>query len=363
VAQRDKHSKLKVLALVGAGLVFLVVDVLLLTLIVIPLAASTRTGPTGAAAGATKGAELALVLPTRDPRTPWPTRRPTLTATPWLVSPSTPEPPPATPVPAESTLAPATPVPAESSALPQPTLAPATSPQTGSTAPPRSSLAAATPSHSPKTGASALVTSPTPTLRPVAMPSFTPDAGAGLPAETPEPAETPVNASTETPTTVPDETTTATPSVTPPPTPPDTLDDLPDFETFMRNYRNTIAGQPFDVVSLGVDRTNAALPRFVLEVAATEMKDIFAAQSATDLVDYGRRFLDDAQRYLGGAYSAVAVKSTYKTSNSGACASTPAWCDIGAHDEATNTWDVTWTYVRGSYTGGPNTVEAWNTGP
>jgi hypothetical protein len=115
-------------------------------------------------------------------------------------------------------------------------------------------------------------------------------------------------------------------------------------------------------VSLGVDRTDATLPRFVLEVAGGEEGSVFGSQPATDLTDYGRGFLEDAQRYLGGAYCAVAVESTYQTSDSGICSSAPDWCRLGAQDPTTNTWDVTWTYVRGSFTDGSYAIEAWNTG-
>ena len=148
-----------------------------------------------------------------------------------------------------------------------------------------------------------------------------------------------------------------------PPAPSGTFDDLPDFETYERIYRNTIAGQPFDIVSLTLDMTNGAIPRFVLEVAGSETQDVFAAQPATDVLDYGRRLLDDAKSYLGDEYCGIAVESTYKTSNRDACLNTPAWCQVGAYDQATNTWTVTWTYVRGSYTGGPYTLEVWNNGP
>jgi hypothetical protein len=136
-----------------------------------------------------------------------------------------------------------------------------------------------------------------------------------------------------------------------------------DFETYLREHRNTIAGQPVEIMSLTMDMTNRALPRFVLEVAGSEANSVFASQPAADVLDYGRRLLDDAKRYLGGEHCAVAVERTYYTSNSDACSNAPAWCRLGAYDQATNTWTVTWTYVRGSFTGEPDTIEAWNASP
>jgi hypothetical protein len=253
-------------------------------------------------------------------------------------------------------------------ALPQSTLAPVMPVQAEKTMLPQSTVAPATPVPPVEASHSAAVTTPTPSVQLAGTATIAPSANADPraaapePLETPEPSKPPVSTPGETPVVAPTETPTATPSATPPPAPPDTLDDLPDFETFLRQNRNIIAGQSFNVVSLGVDRTNAALPRFVLEVTGSEANDVFAAQSAADLLDYGRRFLDDGQRYLGGAYCAVAVQSIYATSNSDACSNAPAWCQVGAHDEATNTWTVTRTYVRGSLIEGSDKIEAWNAG-
>lgn len=352
MAQRDRHFSLKALALGGVGFVLLVVDVVLLSWIIGPAAASTRTVPTGLSARATQGAELALILPTRDPRTPWPTKMPMPTASPWLISTETPEPPPAIQVLAVST------------ALPQNTLAPALPVLAESTALSRSMLAPATPVSTATASSSALVTTPTPILQPAAMATSAPDTGGGPPAATLEPMETPVDAPSETPTDDPTETPAANPGETPLPPPPLlSYDDLPDFETYLRMHRSAVAGQSFDIVSLALDTTNGAIPRFVLEVAGSETQDVFAAQPATDVLDYSRHFLDDAKRYLGDEYCAVAVESTYKASNKDACLNTPAWCQVGAYDQDTNTWSVTWAYARGSYIGGPYALEVWNNGP
>lgn len=353
MAKRDRRFKVKVLALAGAGFVLLVVDVVILTLVVMPLAASTRTISTGLPARATQSTELALLLPTRDPRTPWPTVTPTPTGTQWP-APATHELPTATSVPA----------PVGSTALPNSTLAPATYVPEEGTASPQSTVAPAASSRSAKASSSMLITTPTPTLQAAALPPSAPDTGAGPPAETPEPGETPGNAPSETPTATATNTPAANPGETAlPPAPPGTFDDLPDFETYLRIYRSGIAGQRFDIVSLTVDRADAALPHFVLEVAGSETDNVFAAQPPAAVLDYGRGFLDDAKRYLGDEHCAVAFVSTYKTSNGDACSQVPAWCQLGTFDQSTNTWTVIWTYVRGSFTGGPYTVEAWNAGP
>jgi hypothetical protein len=341
----------KLLALAGAAFVLLIVDVLVLMLIVMPLVATTRTVPSVTLARPTGSGGLALLLPTRDPRAPWPTATPAQTVPAWQTLPPTPEPPPATSVqapagstPPQSTLLPATPEPRGTTALPRSTLASA-APRSVSV---ESTVLPETPSPSAKTSGSALVTTPTPIQQPASMPAITPTISAGPPSEIPTTV-------TETPT--------ATPAETPlPPTVPATLDDLPDFETYMRTYRNAIAGQTLDIVSLTVDRTNDAVPRFVLHVAGSEANSVFAAQSAADVLDYGSGFLDDAKRYLGGAYCDIAVESAYSATNSEACSQAPAWCELGPHDQATNTWTVTWTYVRGTFTGGAYAVEAWNMG-
>ena len=197
-------------------------------------------------------------------------------------------------------------------------------------------------------------------MPPAAGASIAPHTSTDPATDTPETTETPVAESSEAPTVDPTETPVDNSGETPlPPTPSGTYDDLADLETFFRRYRSTIAGQPFDIVSLTMDTTDGAAPRFVLEVAGSETNDVFAARSAADLLDYGRGLLDDAKSYLGGAPCAVAIVSTYKTPNTDACSNTPSWCQVGAGDQAT----VTWTYVRGRYTGGPNALETWITGP
>ena len=90
---------------------------------------------------------------------------------------------------------------------------------------------------------------------------------------------------------------------------------------------------------------------------------MFGAQPATDVLAYGRTLLDDVKRYIGNEPCEVAVESTFATSSTDACADAPDWCSVGAQDPSTDTWSVTWTYVRGSYAEGVDTVEAWNASP
>ena len=71
----------------GWAFAMLVVDVLALTCLVIPLAASQqkRAQPVAFSRRLTQNpVDQALILPTHDPRKPWVTRTPRPTATPWL---------------------------------------------------------------------------------------------------------------------------------------------------------------------------------------------------------------------------------------------------------------------------------------
>jgi hypothetical protein len=336
-------------ALAGAAVVLLVVDVVLLALVVRTATVSARVTTSVISARAPQAAPV-LILPTWDPRTSRSNGTPTATATPERIVPATPEQAlttqadsitqpqstitPATPEPSPMTLAPL----AESTTQPQTARAPATV----------------------RASSSTIITIPTPPLPPAAGASIAPDFSIDPATETPETTETPVADPRETPPVDPTETPVDNAGETPPPpTPSGTYDDLADLETFFRLYRSTIAGQPFDIVSLTMDTTDSAAPRFVLEVAGSETNDVFAARSAADVLAYGRGLLDDAKSYLGGGHCAVAVVSTYETPNRDACSYSPAWCQVEAGDLAT----VTWTYVRGSYAGGPNTLETWIAGP
>jgi hypothetical protein len=104
VAQRNRSFWLKTLMV--ATLVLLIVDMLALTCMLGPLAASRQKHvepPVFSPRLTNSPAEQALILPTRDPRKPWVTRTPRPTPTPWLILASTLTPQlPATPAPAEN---------------------------------------------------------------------------------------------------------------------------------------------------------------------------------------------------------------------------------------------------------------------
>ena len=349
-----RHSKVKGLALVAAAVGLVVVDVVVLTLVVIPLVTSMRMSPTGGAARPTQEVEVALILPTRDPRTPWPTRTPTPTATPWRIATPAPVPPVAegSSVPAESALSPVALQSAGetiSSTL-ETILSPALQADAGAVNAAASNAGLPTgtsASSQAQVGQPGDTSGADPNGEPSAVPTDSPTGGA---------TATPPGEATATPV--------ADASETPPPTEPTgTRDDLPDFEGYLRVHQNAVADQPFDIVSLTKDDTSGAGPRFVLEVVGNETGNAFAAQPAAAVLNYGLRFLDDAKRYLGGEQCGIAVKSTYKTTNVDACSSKPGWCQVGDHDPIRNSWTVTWTYVRGDFTGGPYAVESWKTEP
>jgi hypothetical protein len=112
-----------------------------------------------------------------------------------------------------------------------------------------------------------------------------------------------------------------------------------------------------------MDPNTGGVPRFVLGVVASDGNDVFGARTAADLAAYGRGLVDDVKSYLGGDYCEVAVESTYPTGDTSACASAPNWCTIGDQDPASGRTNITWAYLRGSFTGGPYSIQTWNAGP
>jgi hypothetical protein len=320
VTQRDKAFGLKVLTNAGMASVILIVGAVLLALTAKPAAAPTRILVTEAATRAMQQ----------------PSDAPAYTATPRSVASPTPEALPVMP-------------PTKSTALPQEVLASPTH-----VPPAEENLPLPTPSAIP-----------TSTPQPFATVPIVPFTSASTPEEITVSPELPLETLPETPTPVviPSATPTQDPSETPsPPSPPATPSDLVNFESFLLTNRNTIAGQPFDIVSLTMEWVNGNIPRFVLTIAGNETDNVFATQSAADVIEYGRTLLDDVKRYLGDVPCEIAVENTYTTPSTDACSDTPAWCTIGDFEQSTNTWPVTWTYVRGSYSGVSDTLEAWNTG-
>jgi hypothetical protein len=319
VAQRNRQL-LKVL--IGVAVALLVVDVLVLIFVVAPL----RTSQQARADTADRTAQLtgptvnqALILPTRDPRKPWVTRTPQPTITPWLI-------PTVTPVPTAT----ATPVPADA---PASELAPDARDATGAAAP------------SPTVGAimPTNTASPTPPSTATIAPTDTPAATAVLPTATPLP-----------PTSTPSPT---RPPATPEPPPPIASGEAAQFQAYVRTYYNTIAGQPLDILAITFYEMEAGLPRITVYVAGDDTNTGFAAQSAEDAEDYGRRLLDDAKRYFDGQSCAVAVVSEYDTSDPEPCRDSPTWCTVTAQDRLNNRWTITWTYVLGTSIDGADNVQ------
>ena len=326
MAQSDKAPGLTVVARAGVVFVVLAVGAAVLALIVRPAAVPTFPLAGGASARGTRGAENVIILPPLGSQTPWPGGTPAPTATTRQPVSPTPEPPADTRAPAAGSVV-------------------ATS--TG---------APVTPQYPAEWTSSPAATSLAPSLEPSATPTLALPPGTLPPAQTSTLSETPVAAPNASPT--------VGPSDTPlPPSFPVTYDDLVDLEAYLRAARGTIAGQPLEILALTRDASSGAVPRFELEVAGSEADNVFAAQSAPDVLAYGRSILDDVKRYVGDQPCGITIVATYQTPSTDACSAAPVWCEVGASDDSTGTWTVSWTYVRGSYTGESSTVEAWNAVP
>ncbi|MHB1319605.1 MAG: hypothetical protein ACYCYF_13400, partial [Anaerolineae bacterium] len=74
---------------------------------------------------------------------------------------------------------------------------------------------------------------------------------------------------------------------------PLTFEDLADLESYLLLHRGSIGGQQLEILSLTVDTTDPAVPYFVLAVEGSESTDVFAVQTAADILDYGRLLLGD----------------------------------------------------------------------
>jgi opacity protein-like surface antigen len=127
-------------------------------------------------------------------------------------------------------------------------------------------------------------------------------------------------------------------------------------------HYNTIAGQPLGILAVTLDTTEIGTPRAVVEVAGDDADNVFAAQPAAAVLDYGRRLLDDTKFYSGGQSCEVTVVSRYATSYPDACRNNPSWCELDSYDQSDNSWTVTWTYVFGTSTEEADSVQTWNTG-
>jgi len=139
--------------------------------------------------------------------------------------------------------------------------------------------------------------------------------------------------------------------------------DAAQFGAYVLDHYNAIAGQPLDIAAVTIDTTEAGVPRLMLELVENDANNVFAAQTAADALDYGRRLLADTKFYSGGQACEIAVAGTYETSNSDACTNNPTWCELGTFDASDNAWTITWTYMRGSSADGSDSIETWNTSP
>ena len=320
MAQRHRHLWLKLL--IGVAVALAIADLLALIFVVAPLRSSqqARADTADLTAQLTRSTvEQALILPTHDPRKPWVTRTPQPTITPWLI-------PTATPAPTAS----ATPMPTDA---PAPGLAPDV-PDAAAPAAPSPAAGAILP-----TGAS----SPTPTSSPTIAPTGTPVATDVLPTATPVP-----------PTRTPSPT---RPPATPQPPPTITSGDAAQFQVYVQDYYNTLAGQQLDILEVTFYEVEAGLPRITVYVAGDDTNTGFADLSVADAADYGRRLLDDVKLFFDGQSCAVAVVSKYDTLYPDACRNNPTWCTVNAQDWYNRTWSITWTYVLGTSVDGADSVQ------
>lgn len=344
MAQRDRNFWLK--TLIVAACAILIGDVLVLTCIIVPLAAPRQKRAEMPAVSARlnqSARDQALILPTHDSRKAWATRTPLPTATPWLIR---------TPTLGPETLALAGPA-ASAAQIPANAPGASTTPESGG------GIAPMAPSP-PATDVN-----PVSTPRPTSLPS----------ASTPVPAVTSstdtVLMDTPTPAGMLPTETAAAPTDTPTPTESPGTDQPPptttpgkeaQFEAYVRDHYNTVGGQPLNIVSVTLDITAAGIPRFKVAVAGADTNNMFAAQPAAAVSDYGHRLLDDTKSYFAGQHCAITVASTYETSRGDACTNNSFWCELGTFNASANTWTVTWTYVWGSSIEGWDTVQIWNAG-
>ena len=222
--------------------------------------------------------DQALILPTHDPRKPWVTRTPRPTATPWLTLAATFAPQrPAPSAPAEN----AAQVAADAARID-------TVPESGGVTAPGA--------LSPKATAIQPVGAPSPnlsSLQSVERTGLTSSAQAEL-TKTPTPTGMLPTETLVAPTGIP--------SLTPSqganqPLPPITPGDAAQFGIYVRDHYNTIAGQPMEIAAVTVDTTEADRPKVVVEVLGNDANNVFAAQPAAAVLDYGRRLLDDTKFY------------------------------------------------------------------
>ena len=366
MGHRDRTFRVKLL--VGTAIAILMVDVLMLAVLVVPLRASQRVVANTRERYVRPTQTIknqVLMLPTRDPSKPWPTRTPLPTATPWLEaairlaaqhqaalaatrSAAQVLENPTEPGAARGTASPTAPI-ESSPAITAPAMtAPATPPEGSADGPVMTTLQGdATPrdkvtaTNTPTTTLTAgLAAGPTGTVTPTAtLPDPTPAPTATLPDPTPAPA-------------------------TPQPAPPIAAGDEAQLITYLQDHYNTIAGQPLDIVAVTLGTAETGIPMVTVELSGDAANSVFAAQTEAVVVDYGRRLLNDAKLYFNGQSCAISVVDRYDTSNPDACTNVPGWCSVTGYDESNNSWSVIQTYVWGTSTEGADEVaRTWNPGP
>jgi hypothetical protein len=334
----QRHRRLWLKMLIGAAVALAIVDALTLNFVFAPLRASqqTRAHTADLTAQLTRSTlDSALTLPTRDPRKPWVTRTPLPTITPWLILTATP-----------ASMAPATPMPADASA---PGLAPRVPATAALAAPVSTSMivrSADTPDPTLTSSAglaSARTSNPTPTSpAPIGL-TDTPSAVDVLPTAT-----SVRSTSTPSPTRPPD---------TPQPPPTITAGDAAQFQVYVQDHYNTLAGQQLDILEVTFYETEAGLPKITVYVAGDDTETGFAAQNDKDVADYGHRLLDDAKIFFDGHSCAIAVVSKYDTLYPDPCLNNPTWCTVNAQDRNNHIWNITWTYVLGTSVDGADSVQ------
>jgi hypothetical protein len=382
VTQRDRLVWTRLLIGVLVGLV--VVDVLVLTdvLPLLPAEATPAITPVLSIRLTQTAVVQSLILPTRDPNRPWPSRTPTPTATPWTVLLAMREPRPNVvqqPAQAEE-------IPSRSS----PTQA-----MRGTVSPTEASAAA---DMAQAAGPSTPAIKATATRKPSATPASITARAPGVPTtnmQRPNPApptavvpppgavptqELPVSstiAPTDVATPTPDDVPTkeppatatiapthvATPTLVPAtsqPPPPIAAGDAAQFQAYVQTHYDTILGQKLGIEAVSFSAAGPRTPGVTVQLLGNDKDNVFAAQTAATALDFGRRLLNDTKFYYHEQPCVVTVISRYETTDATSCTHDPSWCYVRGYNQARKSWSIVRTYVRGTYIGESTEVQVWN---
>jgi len=135
------------------------------------------------------------------------------------------------------------------------------------------------------------------------------------------------------------------------------------FTAYVQDHYSTIAGQALEITAVTFAPPETGIPIVTVEVSGGTTNNVFAAQTADVVADYGRRLLNDAKSFCNGQSCAVTVVSKYETSDPDGCTRNPNWCYLRVYNEASQAWSVVWTYVVGTFDGGSDSVQTWNAAP